>query len=137
MYIGVAQNWIYYKRDAAYDGIDCLRTLQRVAFVAQQQVGLELYEVGLMFFDILTEVGCRMFARERVGIVAIRQEQHFKVHSLREQHVGSTHSRMDASRITVVQQSDIGREAMEYVYLMNRECRARVCHYILYATLVH
>ena len=44
---------------------------------------------------------------------------------------------MDASRIAVVQQSDVGREAMEYVYLMNRECRARVCHHILNATLVH
>ena len=62
MQIGVAQDGVVDKRDAAYYGVDCLGAFKRVALVAQQEVGLELYEVGLMLLDVLAKVGSRMFS---------------------------------------------------------------------------
>ena len=60
--VSVAQHLIGDERYASYYGIDGFRPFQRVALVLEQKVCLELYEVGLMFLYVLTEVGCRMLA---------------------------------------------------------------------------
>ena len=60
--IGIAQDGVHYHRNTLHDTVDGLAALQRVAFVLQQQVGLELYEIALMFLQILAEVAGRMLA---------------------------------------------------------------------------
>ena len=44
---------------------------------------------------------------------------------------------MDTSLITVVEQHDVLGEAPQNLDLVRRECRSRVGHHVLYATLVH
>ena len=102
MQVGVAQYLVLYLRDALYNAVDSLGALQRVALVAEQQVGLELDEVGLVVLDILAEVGGRMLAGERVGIFAVGQQQHLQVHALAEQHVGTAQGGMNACRVAVI-----------------------------------
>ena len=53
-----------------------------------------------------------MLATERVGVVTIGQQQYLDVHALLQQHVGTTHGCMNTSLITIVEQHDIGGEAV-------------------------
>ena len=137
MQIGVAENGIHHHRDALHDGVDGVGTLQRVAFVAQQEVGLKLYEVGLMLLDVLTEIAGSVLAGEGVGVLTVGQQQHFQVHAFSEQHIGTAQGSMDAGLIAIVEQDDVRREAMQDANLMIRECRAGVGDDVLDARLMH
>ena len=135
--IGIAQDGVHYHRDTLHDTVDGLAALQRVAFVLQQQVGLELYEVALMFLQILAEVAGRMLAGKRVRVVAVGQQQHLQVHALAEQHVRAAQGSVDAGSVAVVKQYDVRREAVQDVYLVCGERCARVGHHVLDACLMH
>ena len=78
-----------------------------------------------------------MLATERVGVVTIGQQQYLDVHALLQQHVGTTHGCMNTSLITIVEQHDIGGEAVQQAYLVDAQCSTTVGHDILQATLVH
>ena len=137
MQIGVAQDWVHDHRDALDDAVDGSGALQRVALVLQQQVGLELNEVGLVFLDVFPEVAGGVFSGEGVGVVAIGQEQNLEVHALAEEHVGASECGMDAGSVAVVEQDDVGGEAMQDVDLVDGERRSGVGHDILDASLMH
>ncbi len=59
-------------------------------------------EVCLILLDIVFQFLSRVFPAERVGIVAIGQEQHLDVHPLCQQHIGTTHGSMDTRLVAVV-----------------------------------
>ena len=135
--IGSTNNGV---RDDTYRAdniVDSLSTLDGILDILQQQVGLKLDEVRLVLFDILLELLGSMLAAERVGVVAIRQQQHLHVHTLLQQHIRTTHGSMDASLVTIVEQHDIGCEAVQQAYLIVAQRRTRVGHDILQATLMH
>ena len=88
--VGVAQDLVLHERDAPHDRVDGLGAFQRIALVLEQQVGLKLHEVGLVLLDIFLEVGSCVLACERVGVVAVGQQQHLEVHAFRQQHVGAS-----------------------------------------------
>ena len=78
-----------------------------------------------------------MLSGERVWVVSVRENQHFDIHSVSQQHVCSTHGGLYACGITVIQEHDIACQTMEHVYLKFRERCARVSNDILYAALMH
>ena len=78
-----------------------------------------------------------MFTGEGVWVVTVRQQQHFHLHTFLQQHVRTTHSSMDTSFITIIEQGDVLGKAMQQSYLINGKSRSRVGYHILDATLVH
>ena len=137
MQIDVAQRLVGYRRDTGYDGVDGLRALLRVALILEQQVGLELYEVGLVLLDIFSEVLGRMFPGKAVGVVVIGQQQDAQVHPLGKQHVGASDSGVNACRVAIVEQGDVVGEPVEQMDLRQGERRTGVGHHILDAALIH
>ena len=91
------------------------------AGVFEQQVGLEADEVCLMFLNELAELCSVVLAGERVGVVAIGEEADFDVHALFEQHVDASQRCLDACHVAVVEDGDVGGEAVYHPYLRGGE----------------
>ena len=100
-------------------------------------MGLELYEVCLVFLDIFSEVACRMTACKTVGVIAVGQQEYLHIHLFLQKHVGTSQGSMHTCRIAVIEQHDIVGETVQEPYLVHTECRSRVGHHILYTALVH
>ena len=90
-----------------------------------------------MSLDIVSELLCGMLAGKRIGIIAIGEEQHLDVHSLRQEHISTTHGGMDTRLVAIVKQRDVLGETPEQLDLIDGECRATVGHHIFQSTLVH
>ena len=95
-----------------------------VGGILQHDLCLELYEVGLVFLDVLAELVGSVFPCEGVGVVAVGQQHDLHVHAFLQQHVGTAQCRLDACGVAVVEQHDVLREAVEQVYLVFGECGA-------------
>ena len=137
MQIGIAEDGILHHRDARDNGVDSLRALQWVGFFVKQQGRLKADEVCGMLFDIVFELFCRVFSCETVGIVIVGKQQHFKVHALLKQHICTAKCRMNACRITVIEQCYVGSETVKCMYLVNAQGRSGVCNDVFNAALVH
>ena len=135
--IGSTSNLVLDLGDALHDGIDRLASLHRVGDTLEHDVGLKLDEVGLVVGDILSELLRRMVASETVRVVTIWQEEHLHVHLLLQEHVGTSQGGMNTSGITIVEQHDIIGKAVQEANLVHTQCRSRVRHHVLDATLVH
>ena len=90
-----------------------------------------------MSLNIVLELLRGMLAGKGVGVIAIGQEQHLDIHTLLQQHIGTTHSGMDTSLIAIVKQHDVLREASQQLNLVYTQRRTRVSHHILQSALVH
>ena len=78
-----------------------------------------------------------MLTGKTVGVFILRQQQHFDVHRLSQQHIGSSQRSMLTGLITVVQQDDVRRKTMKQTNLINAQSRSRVGNDILDTTLMH
>ena len=116
--VGGAQNLVWNHGDTLHNTTDSLGAFHGVCDVLYRESALEGNEVGLVLLDIAFQFLRRMLACKRVGVVAIRQQQHLDVHPLLQEHVRASHGSMDTSLITIIQQSDIIGEAVEHVYLI-------------------
>ena len=128
---------VVYHRHALHYAAYRLRALHGVGHPLEQQVGLELYEVGLVGLYILAELLRRVLAGKAVGVVAVGQQQHLHVHPLGQQHVNAPHRGMYARRVAVVQHRYVARKAAYQAYLPRGERRARRRHHVLHPALVH
>ena len=70
MYIGIPQNLILNNRYAFNNRVDGIGSFLRVGFVFEQQVSLELDEIGLMGLDIFAELVGRVRACKLVRVLA-------------------------------------------------------------------
>ncbi|EJX09692.1 hypothetical protein EVA_02195 [gut metagenome] len=78
-----------------------------------------------------------MFAGEAVGVLTIREKEHFDIQSLRQKHVDTAQTGTDAGVVTIVEYGDVVREAVEKTDLAFGKRSTRGRHDILDAALVH
>ena len=116
--IGGAKNLIGNHGDTLHNTANSLRAFHRVCDVLYCQSALEGDEVGLVLLDIALQFLRRVFACKRVGVVTIRQQQHLDIHTIFQEHIRTSHSRMDTSLITIIQQGDVIREAVQHMDLV-------------------
>ena len=90
-----------------------------------------------MLLDELLKLRAVVLVGKGVGILPVGQQADLDVHPLFEQHVDASDGGFDAGCVAVVEHGHIVREAMDHAYLSGGQCRARGCHDILHARLVH
>ena len=59
-----------------------------------------------------------MLPGERVRVIPVRQQQHLDIHTLCQQHVGTSHGCVDTCLVAIIEQRDILRKTPEQFDLM-------------------
>ena len=87
--------------------------------------------------DVVAELLRRMFAGERVGVVAVGEEHDFDLHTLLEEHVDGLECSVYAGRVAVVKDCHVVGEAVYLAYMSFGESRSAGAKDILYSCLMH
>ena len=90
-----------------------------------------------MLADVLIDLFCCVSLSEGVRILALGQQHSMETHPALQPHVQSPHGCLDASCIGVENKGEIGRKALDLLYLLRRESGPGAGDHVGYPSLMH
>jgi hypothetical protein len=103
----------------------------------EKHPGLEDKKIILVGGQIFLKSRGTVFLGIAVGVLTVRKEYATDVHALRKEEIDSPQGSLDAGRVSIIKDRDIGRIAFDEAYLLGSEGSSAGGYGVFNARLVH